>query len=177
MAPPRRLKKHAHELRFLSKCSPRERKAFLQHADQSLITSICECVSNVVKGNVPVSKAQRSKLSRYKKHLRALSDKRLGHPKRREILVQQGGFLSVLLKPVIQSLDEDMKSTLERSDLSLLDKVQLYNDTLQRYLNEDKKMTGQPIGLNISTSSDNKGDKSSDNKYQHHHHHHQPTQL
>ncbi|KAJ8018951.1 hypothetical protein HOLleu_42761 [Holothuria leucospilota] len=104
MAPPRRLKKHAHELRFLAKCSPHQRKALLRHADESLITSLCECVSNVVKGNVPVSKAQRSKLARYKKHLRALGDKRLSRPKRRDILVQQGGFLSVLLKPIISSL-------------------------------------------------------------------------
>lgn len=58
IAPPRRLKKHAHELRLLAKCSPHQRKAFLRHADPSLITSLCECVSNVVKGNVPVSKLQ-----------------------------------------------------------------------------------------------------------------------
>ncbi|KAJ8050804.1 hypothetical protein HOLleu_04142 [Holothuria leucospilota] len=104
MAPPRRLKKHAHELRFLAKCSPHQRKALLRQADPSLITSLCECVSNVVKGNVPVSKPQKSKLARYKKHLRVLSNKRLSQSKRRGILVQQGGFLSVLLKPIIQSL-------------------------------------------------------------------------
>ncbi|KAJ8027017.1 hypothetical protein HOLleu_32029 [Holothuria leucospilota] len=115
-------------------------KLFLRHADESLITSLCECVPfNVVKGNVPVSKAQRSKLARYKKHLRALGDKRLSRTKRRNTLVQQGGFLSFLLKPIISSLGGDMKTTLEREDLSLYEKVELYNQTLQRYLDAENR--------------------------------------
>ncbi|KAJ8019009.1 hypothetical protein HOLleu_42670 [Holothuria leucospilota] len=163
MAPPRRLKKHAHELRFLAKCSPHQRKALLRHADESLITSLCECVSNVVKGNVPVSKAQRSKLARYKKHLRALGDKRLSRPKRRDILVQQGGFLSVLLKPIVQSLDGDMKTTLEREDLSLYEKIELYNQTLQRYLDADKQRANKPIGIKITNTPSDKQKGKDDN--------------
>lgn len=105
MAPlPRRLKKHADEIRFLSKCSSRQRKAFLQNANPSLITALCECASNIVKGNVPMSKSHKTKLTRYKKHLRALANKRVPHRKRRHILVQQGGFLGLILKPVIQTL-------------------------------------------------------------------------
>ena len=80
------------------------KKAFLRHADPKLVTSLCECAANVVKGNVPLSRAQKSKLSRYKKHLRDLTNKRLSHKKRKDILVQKGGFLSLILKPIIQSL-------------------------------------------------------------------------
>lgn len=105
MAPAlKRLKQHAKEIEFLSKCSPKQRKAILLHADPNLVTSLCECASNVVKGNVPLSRFQKAKLSRYKKHIRDLSNKRLSHKKRKAILVQQGGFLSLLLKPIIQSL-------------------------------------------------------------------------
>lgn len=105
MAPPScRLRNHAREIDFLSKCSPKQRKAFLQHADPQLIKSLCECAANVVKGNVPLSRVQKSKLSRYKKHLRELSNKRLSNKKRKDILIQRGGFLSLILKPIIQSL-------------------------------------------------------------------------
>ncbi|KAJ8028057.1 hypothetical protein HOLleu_30184 [Holothuria leucospilota] len=105
MAPSfRRLRNHAGEIEFLSKCSPRQRKAFLKHAYPELVASLCECASNVLKGNVPLSRAQKSKLSQYKKHLRDLSDNRLSNKKRKDILVQRGGFLSLLLKPIIQSL-------------------------------------------------------------------------
>ncbi|KAJ8018922.1 hypothetical protein HOLleu_42813 [Holothuria leucospilota] len=105
MAPAlRRLKNHAQEIQFLSKCSPRQRKAFLKHADPKLVISLCECASNIVKGIVPLYRTQKSKLSRYKKHLRDLSNKRLSNKKRKDILVQRGGILSLILKPIIQSL-------------------------------------------------------------------------
>ena len=43
-----RLKTHSDALHFLTKCSPSQRMAFLEHADNC----ICECVANVLKGHV-----------------------------------------------------------------------------------------------------------------------------
>ncbi|KAJ8018824.1 hypothetical protein HOLleu_42971 [Holothuria leucospilota] len=71
-------------------------------------------------------------------------------------------FVEGLPTNLDEYLDPSYKTLIILDDI-MTSHVQLYNDTLQRYLTEDKKMTGQPIGLNISTSSDNKGDKSSDN--------------
>ncbi|KAJ8018847.1 hypothetical protein HOLleu_42945 [Holothuria leucospilota] len=71
-------------------------------------------------------------------------------------------FVEGLPTNLDECLDPSYKTLIILDDI-MTSHVQLYNDTLQRYLNEDKKMTGQPIGLNISTSLDHKGDKSRDN--------------
>ncbi|KAJ8050803.1 hypothetical protein HOLleu_04141 [Holothuria leucospilota] len=52
-----------------------------------------------------------------------------------------------------------MKDTLERKDISLYEKVDLYNQILQRYLDADKRKTSKPIGIKISKSPDDKDDK------------------
>ena len=49
-------------------------------------------------------------------------------------------------------LDEAMKSTLERNDLSIYEKVQLYNQILQRYLNTGKSMK-EPMELRLTPGS------------------------
>ena len=62
-------------LRVLSKCSPRQRKAILQTADNQLLKALCECILNVLKETVPISNSEKQQLSRHKKTLIALVDK------------------------------------------------------------------------------------------------------
>ena len=65
--------------------------------------TICECILNVLKETVPVSKPAKRKLLAHKKSLIALAEQALN--KKKKILVQQGGnFLSVLLPPVLRVL-------------------------------------------------------------------------
>ena len=101
---PKQLKRFAQELRFLAKSQPKERTIFLRDADDELITCLCECAKNILNGNVPISNSRKRKLARYKTHLRSIADKNIPHVKRKRILTQQGGFISVLLKPIIQAL-------------------------------------------------------------------------
>ena len=49
-------------LRLLVKCTPAQRKTILKVADDALVRSICECILNVLKGTVPVSKPAKEKL-------------------------------------------------------------------------------------------------------------------
>ena len=100
----KRVKKNAETLRFLAHCTPKQRKLLLESADKELVTTICECTMNVLKGNVPITKAHKKKLSRYKQHLRNIADKKKSSLKRKEILIQKGGFLGLILKPVLQTL-------------------------------------------------------------------------
>lgn len=99
-----RVKTHLPELRVLAKCTARQRKAFLQHANKTLITCLSECCANTLKGNVPLTASQKNTLSRYKKHIRQAAHKRTNHKTRRNIFVQKGGFLGAILGPVLRLL-------------------------------------------------------------------------
>ncbi|KAL9973270.1 hypothetical protein ACROYT_G019700 [Oculina patagonica] len=70
-----RLRKNHDFLKLLAKCTPAQRKAILKVADDSLVRSICECVFNVLKETVPVSKPAKRKLLTRKKQLIALAEK------------------------------------------------------------------------------------------------------
>ena len=63
---------------------------------------LCECILDVLKETVPVSKPAKRKLLAHKKFLIALAKKSTPLNKKKKILVQQvGNFLSVLLPPVV----------------------------------------------------------------------------
>ena len=57
----------------------------------------------------------------------------------------------------VRNMDVDMKKILERPDLSMHDKMQLYHQTLQRYLRVDKQRGKE--SLNITLTSENKKHK------------------
>ena len=66
---------------------------------RNLLCCVCECVKNVLKGNVPLSKAQKSKLVRHRDKLRRLVLKKTRIADKKK-LVQSGRFLSVLIPPI-----------------------------------------------------------------------------
>jgi flagellar motor component MotA len=100
------MKKNAHILKKISKSSGKVRKQVLARADDSLIKSICECCSNVVKGNITKDPKRLRKLVKYKKQIRAMADQKIPLSKKRHI-IQQGGFLGPLfglIAPLIGGL-------------------------------------------------------------------------
>lgn len=77
-------------------------KQIIQKVPNSIVKSLCECVLNVLHGNVPLTKTQINSLSKHKTCLRKLSDKKVPLYKKRKLLVQKGdGFLSILLPAAI----------------------------------------------------------------------------
>lgn len=90
-------------LRMLCGAKPSMIKAVLNGASPDLIHSLSECSLNILKGRVKLTPAQKKQLSRYKYNLRALADKRTTVKKRKQIL-QRGGFIGALLKPVLSVL-------------------------------------------------------------------------
>src|SRR6218665_214914 len=94
-----RLEKYLAMFRILKKASPKVRRQILKNCTRSLLCCICECEKNVLKGNVPLSKAQKNKLVRHRDKFRRLVLKKtlVGEKKK---LVQSGGFLSVLIPPI-----------------------------------------------------------------------------
>ena len=98
-----RIRKYYAKLKLLKKASSKVRKKILKNCGKNLLCCLCECAKNVLKGNVPLTKPQKSKLSRFKKKLRNLASKKTRVTIKKK-LVQSGGFLGALLTPVLSLL-------------------------------------------------------------------------
>ena len=85
-------------LRVISHCNPKIRNAILKNCENNLIHIICDCVYNVMKGNVSgLAQEKVNKLARHKTSLIKLT-KKVPIKEKRKILVQKdGGFLPLLL--------------------------------------------------------------------------------
>ena len=90
-------------LKKLRRCTAKERKAILANGGKPLQLCLRECAINVLKGNVHLSKVQFNKLKKHKQKIRDLSKKNTSLKKRLSI-EQKGGFLPLLLAPIIGSV-------------------------------------------------------------------------
>lgn len=89
---------HKDILRLLSTVNPKTRRLLLQHADKSLIYSICEIALNFLSGHIPVSASDKQKLSKYKNILRKLAVRGESWQAKKKIVQTGGGaFLPILL--------------------------------------------------------------------------------
>ena len=95
-----RIRRRADLLKVLAHAKPVTCKTIMKGADKDLVHCLCECTYNILKGNVPLTKAQKAKLTRYKQDLRAVAKKTTSQKRKREIL-QKGGFLPALLAPLL----------------------------------------------------------------------------
>ena len=71
-----RFAKLAPLLRRLNQSVGKKRTDIIRKCDNDLICSLSECCYNVLKGNVPLTPAQKVKLRRHNHNLRKLSTKR-----------------------------------------------------------------------------------------------------
>src|SRR5579863_9485479 len=100
-----RLRKYSHHLKELQRATLKKRKALLKRniKDDEFVKCICECSKNILCGNIPPTTLQKKSLAKRKNLLRQLSLKRTSMKKRRHI-IQNGGFLTALLGPIISVL-------------------------------------------------------------------------
>jgi len=102
---PRRLQRHLHLLRVLEKADQKLRAKLIRSSDEDLVRCICECALNTLKGNVPLTPAEKRKLSPHKGTIRKLAVRHPSVKQKRSLLLQKGGaFLPLLLAPVISAL-------------------------------------------------------------------------
>ena len=87
------------------------KRAIIANADADLLCALAECAYNILKKNIPLSELKRRRLSKYKRKLRELSQRRTPAARRRRILLQQqvgegqsGGFLLAFLAPLASSV-------------------------------------------------------------------------
>lgn len=96
---------HRAQLNILKKSTPSNRKRLIKEASPQLVKIISECCLNLLKGNIPVSKNQKTKLKKYQKAIRKLGNsKKLSIKARKNILIQKGGFLPLILGPLLGSV-------------------------------------------------------------------------
>lgn len=89
------------QLQLLKICPQKLRKDLLRKVPSSCIKAICECVLNLLRGNIPISEHQKSCLKKHKHTLRQLADRKSSLYTKRKLLVQKGGFLQLLLPSIV----------------------------------------------------------------------------
>ena len=90
-------------LKQVKRMSSKDRKTFLKSCNKDFIHGICECIKNLLKGNVPLKTAHLKCLGRHKQTLRKLALKGTSLTGRKKIL-QKGGFLQLLIPSLISGL-------------------------------------------------------------------------
>ena len=67
-----------------------------------LVHCICDCVYNILQGNIPLEHAEKERLRRHKELLRKLANEKTSYSRRKR-LIQDGGFLGTLI-PILVGL-------------------------------------------------------------------------
>jgi len=101
-----RIKANKHFLKYLARSGKRQRKALLQHANPEEIKSICECMLNVYRKNVPLSNDVVDKLRPFRKTIISVGNSpKMSNLKRKRLLNQHGGaFLPILLSALLPTV-------------------------------------------------------------------------
>ena len=79
-----------------------KRNHIIDVAGKELVHCICDCVLNVLNGNIPISEEEKKRLKRHKYSLRELVKKKTSDKKRKH-LIQEGGFLGAII-PILGGL-------------------------------------------------------------------------
>ncbi len=96
-------------LMALAHCKLKIRKAILSNADRQLVDAICQCVYNMLSGNIELSPTQKTALIKYRHAMRKLVEKS-SLKQKKKILVQNGGFLQFLIPAVITGISSIISS-------------------------------------------------------------------
>ena len=101
---PRRVHTHLNELKALKKVKnfKEKRNRIIDDGGIDLVYCICDCVHNMLNGNIPLKYEEKKRLERHKDCLRELVKKKTLDKKRKH-LIQEGGFFGALI-PTLATL-------------------------------------------------------------------------
>ena len=83
-----KVKRNVDFLKTLCQCKPKLRDTLISNAGKEQVITLCECILNVLNGNVHIDDALVKKLKKYKKQFRLLSGKHSTSKKRKAIIKQ-----------------------------------------------------------------------------------------
>lgn len=108
-----RFDENKHMLIALSKCKTKLRNSIISNADKETIFSICECILNVMNGNIKLSEDDYKKLKPYRHTFKRLLNKSNLKTKKK-ILIQKGGFLQFLLPAAITAIGSIISAIIKK---------------------------------------------------------------
>ena len=74
------MKRHVLCLQMLNRTkNTKLRKAILEYADADLISALCECAHNILRGTVRLTPREKVRLRKYKDKLRLIANRRLSY--------------------------------------------------------------------------------------------------
>ena len=88
------------QIELIRVCPQKLRKNLLKKLPNTAHKAISECALNVLKGNIPLSTHQKKCLKKHKTILRKIGDKKTTLFKKKKLIIQQGGFLNILIPAV-----------------------------------------------------------------------------
>ena|ERR1700712_2868692 len=89
------------ELEALAKVRGKKREIFISKAKNCIINAVSELAKNCLHGNINLNECQFDKLKKYQNILRKINTKKTSIKKRRELMIQNGGFLPLLIPPAL----------------------------------------------------------------------------
>jgi hypothetical protein len=97
----KKVAKNLNHLELVGCCKSKLRKAILKNSDKDLIITICECVYNLLCGNVITDRKILKKLESHKKTMRKLVSSNDSIESKRNLLIQKGGFLPIIIPTIL----------------------------------------------------------------------------
>jgi len=79
------------------------RKKLFSKASSDNIDGLSEIALNILKGNIPLDTNQKKKFKRHKEKIRKLGRRNFSTKKKKSLLVQEGGFLPLLIAPFLSA--------------------------------------------------------------------------
>ena len=87
-----------------------QRRKLLQKADKKLIMVLCESISNILAGNIPINNDIKSKLKKHRASLHFLCEKKHSIKKRKQVLGQKGGAFPLIIPALVTGISSIISS-------------------------------------------------------------------
>ena len=103
-------------LRVVTRLPPNSRKRILKELSNEKIVykALNELAQNTLSGKIPLSNGQRRRLKSHKKTLENFCNAKKCNKKRKQLIIQSGGFLPIVLQALIPILDSLVASKLSQ---------------------------------------------------------------
>lgn len=92
-------------LRMLEQANVKQRKALLLHASREQFRTLITMIYNILRGNIPVSVADKIRLRRYKSCIRKLANRTVSNHDKLEQLIKHHSILPICIKQLLDYFD------------------------------------------------------------------------
>lgn len=103
----RRIARQTPFLRLLYSCPPSQRKSLIQYVTNEQLAALSQIALNILRGNIPITRAYKKKLKQYKEVIRSLASRRVSRTRKKQALLKFHSVIPLLIKPAIQLLDDE----------------------------------------------------------------------